>query len=49
MKEARIDEVLDSIAAESLVYFPDNPLPPSQLLTMNIEHRCRKGAHIMLF
>lgn len=43
MKEARIDEVLDSIAGESLVYLPNKPLTPSKLLEMNLEHRKTKG------
>lgn len=43
MKEARIDEVLDNIASESLVYLPENPLPPSKLIEMNVEHRKIKG------
>lgn len=43
MKEARIDEVLDSIASESLVYLPPKPVFPSELLKMNIEHRENMG------
>lgn len=43
MKEARIDEVLDNIAADSLVYLPESPLSPSKLLETNIEHRKAKG------
>lgn len=43
MKEARIDEVLDSIAASCLVHFPDKPVEPLTLLKMNIEHRQEMG------
>lgn len=43
MKEARIDEVLDNIATESLVYLPESPLPPSKLIEVNVEHRKMKG------
>lgn len=40
MKEARIDEILDSIATTSLVYLPvEEPLMPSELLKYNIQHR----------
>lgn len=43
MKEARVDEVLDSIAMTSLVYLPDEPVSPSQLLQMNVEHKDNVG------
>lgn len=39
MKEARIDEVLDSIINILLVYLPTDPIFPSEFLTMNIQHR----------
>lgn len=48
MKEARIDEVLDNIAAESLVYLPGKPLPPSKLIELNVEHRKMKEKEIEL-
>lgn len=43
MKEARIDEIIDSISTEILVYLPESPLPPSKLFEANVEHRKTKG------
>lgn len=49
MKEARIDEVLESIAASCLVYFPDKPVEPPTFLKMNIEHREEMGNFTTFF
>lgn len=43
MKEARIDEVLESIAFMSLVYLPDEPIDPKEFVNKNIEHRKQIG------
>lgn len=39
MKEARIDEVLDSIATTTLVYLPTEPLSLSELLQASMTHK----------
>lgn len=38
MKEARIDEVLETIANTSLVYMPTEPTTPAEFLQQNIEY-----------
>nr|CAI5817756.1 unnamed protein product [Callosobruchus analis] len=48
MKEARIDEVLETIAATCLVYLPDEPLKPTEFLERNIEHRRKIAQDIQL-
>lgn len=44
MKEARIDEVLESIARMCFVHLPDNPVKPHELLELNLQHRAKLGA-----
>lgn len=39
MKEARIDEVLESITFLSLVHLPEDAVSPTELLDLNIKHR----------
>lgn len=44
MKEARIDEILNSIAATNLVYLPKKePLLPGDFFKTNVDYRQRIG------
>lgn len=45
MKEARIDEVLESITGYCLVSLPPEAVTPQELLEMNLEHRKKQGMH----
>lgn len=38
MKEARIDEVLETIAMTCLVFLPNEPIAPSEFLQENIKY-----------
>lgn len=48
MKEARIDEVLDGITKIPLLFLPNEPLAPNELLERNINHRKKAGEHFSL-
>ncbi|CAG9816206.1 unnamed protein product [Phaedon cochleariae] len=48
MKEARIDEVLESLSTTPLVYLPPDAISPSELLNENIEHRIQIAKEIDL-
>lgn len=39
MKEARIDEVLETLATTCLVYVPNDATNPNEFLDLNIKHR----------
>ncbi|KAJ8937281.1 hypothetical protein NQ314_011969 [Rhamnusium bicolor] len=46
MKEARIDEVLDTLSVTSLVYLPEDAISPSEFLEENVKHR-QKNKYIL--
>ncbi|KAB0798200.1 hypothetical protein PPYR_09193 [Photinus pyralis] len=46
MKEARIDEVLEGISNTTLLYLPDEPLYPSELLAGCLEYKKQKVLEI---
>lgn len=46
MKEARIDEVLDTLSTTCLVYLPQQPIPPREFLKLNKEHRKKIGWYL---
>ncbi|KAI4469354.1 dynein heavy chain family protein [Holotrichia oblita] len=48
MKEARIDEVLDSIARMCFVCLPDSPIKPQELLELNLQHRAKLAKEMEL-
>lgn len=48
MKEARIDEVLDGITKIPLLFLPNEPLAPNELLEHNIKHRKKAGKYFIL-
>lgn len=43
MKEARIDEVLETLSTTCLVYLPPDAISPSDFLEQNIKHRNKLG------
>lgn len=48
MKEARIDEVLDTLSTTDLVYLPQKPIPPDEFLKLNKKHRKKIGWFLFL-
>lgn len=43
MKEARIDEVLESLSYVSMVYLPPDAIRPNEFLELNKQHRIEIG------
>lgn len=48
MKEARIDEVLDTLSTTTLVYLPPDAILPSEFLSLNEDHRIKIGMKLYL-